>query len=504
MSSIRWPRHLNPIHVAHLIRLQKNPITALYIFNEAKTRFPTTYHHNGPVYATIISILASSNHLTHMKHVFYQMKSDSCQCKDSTFADAIRAFAKAGRLDDAIELFASIPQFNCVNWTRSFHTLLQIMLSEGDLENAYSLYLENSNRWEVKMGIQSFNLLFAALCRMNRSDLALRVFVEMTEQCCCPDRDTYRILMKGLCDDGRLDDAVHLLYSMFWRISQKGCGADVVVYRILLEALCDRGEFEEAERILGKVLRKGLKAPKRWCRVPDLGADFTSHGSLDAVKGLINDALVTGGVPSLASYSAVIVDLYSEGKIEDADRLFDEMCERGFRPSVLMYEAKIAALCRDGRAGDSAKVVEEEMMEKNCVPTVRTYNAVMGGLCKAGMSMQAVGYLERMGRQVGCVADQTTYEILVDGLCCEGRFIEAGRIMERMVDRRCWPCKATFNRLISGLCMMGRRYEAVLWLEEMVSQGKTPEVFVWNSLVAAFCCDADYVELLPLMMLEED
>ncbi|KAL6005752.1 hypothetical protein ACLOJK_006325 [Asimina triloba] len=501
MSRIRWPRYLHPTHVAHLIRLQKNPITALQIFNEAKTRFPTTYHHNRPVYSNIISLLASCNLLSHMSHLLHQLQSDFCPCHDSLFAVAITAFADAGRLDDALRLFRSIPRFNCVDWTRSFNIVLQILLSEERLDDAYNLYLENSNRWEVKMETRSYNLLVAALCRMRRSCLALRVFVEMTEQCCHPDRETYRVLMKGLCADGWLEDATHLLYSMFWRISQKGCGADIVVYRILLDALCDRQEFEEAERILGKVLRKGLKTSKRHCRVPHLAGEFACSESVDSVKGLINDALVRGGVPSFASYSALILDLYSEGKINHADRLFGEMCERGFEPSTSMYEAKISALCREGRAADAVNVVEEEMTRNNCVPKVGTYNLVIGGLCNSGMSVQAVGYLEKMSKQVGCVADQKTYEILVDGLCCEGQFVEAGRVMEKMVDRRCWPRKSVFDRVISGLCMVGRRYESVLWLEEMVSEGKPPEVCVWNALVAAFCRDEeDCFELLSRLL----
>eukprot|EP00262_Sarcandra_glabra_P005564 TRINITY_DN1726_c0_g1_i1.p1 TRINITY_DN1726_c0_g1~~TRINITY_DN1726_c0_g1_i1.p1 ORF type:complete len:509 (-),score=45.77 TRINITY_DN1726_c0_g1_i1:262-1788(-) len=506
--NIRWPRFLTPNCLSQLIKHQKNPLTALRIFTQAKSRYPT-YRHNGPVYATMIHVLGSSGRLTEMKHVIEEMKEEPCECKDHVFASAITTYAKAGLFDDAVSLFHSIPQFNCVSWTESFHTLLQLMVEQGKLKEAQCLYLENSQMWEVKTGTRSLKVIIDALCRRSRSDLGLQIFQEMNRQCCYPDRETYKILMKGLCDDGRFQDATHLLYSMFWMISQKGSGADIVVYRTLLEALCDNGKIGEAVEILGKVLKKGLKAKKSRCKSLDVSLVLECRRSMEDVKGQINNALVRGGVPSLLSYSAMVDDLYAEGKIGDADRLFDEMRERGFRPLVSTYEAKIAALCKEGRASEGAKVLEEDMVERDdCLPSVKAYNTVIRGLCSEAKSTRAVGLLEKMARQKGCIADKETYDQLVFGLCGEGRFVEAGRVLEKMLDGKCWPRAATLNTLINGLCLMDRRYEAVLWLEEMVSQGMTPQPFVWNALVAVVCSRAGGEEastgMLRLLSLDLD
>ncbi|CBI38708.3 unnamed protein product, partial [Vitis vinifera] len=446
--SVKWPRFLIPTQLSQMIRTQKNPLTALKIFNEAKSKFPN-YRHNGPVYATMINVLGSSGRIAEMREVIDQMKQDSCECKDSVFSSVMKTYARAGMVDEAVSLFKTLPQFNCVNWTGSFNTLLRILVKESKLETACRLFLEHSCGWEVKSRIGSLNLLMDALCQINRSDLALHVFQEMRYQCCSPDKESYRILMRGLCEDGRLNEATHLLYSMFWRISQKGGGEDIAAYRTLLDALCDNGHVEEALEILGKVLKKGLKAPKR-CR-GHLDLSYCCNGEdIERTKGLINEALIRGGVPSMASYSAMAIDLYSERKIGEANQVLDEMRDRGFKPSLSIYEAKIAALCR-------------------------------------WKSAFAVGYLEKMARQVGCVADKETYSILVDGLCCDGRFVEASGILERMLIRSSSPGVETYNTLIRGLCLMGRQYDAVIWLEEMVVQGKLPAVSVWDSLVASVC-----------------
>ncbi|XP_039010213.1 pentatricopeptide repeat-containing protein At1g05600-like [Hibiscus syriacus] len=493
---IRWPRILTPTHLSQIISTPKNPLTALQIFNQAHQKYPN-YRHNGPVYATMINILGNSGRILEMKQVIDQMKDDSCECKDSVFVGAIRTFASAGMVNEALNLFNCIPQFNCVNFTESFNTILGIVLKESNFKAAYQLFSDNCWRLEVKSRVKSLNLLMEGLCRFKKSDLALNSFQEMDFQGCYPDRESYRILMKGLCDDGRLDEAIHLLYSMFWRISQKGSGEDIVIYRILLDALCDDGKVEEALEILGKVLRKGLKAPKSRRQRLDLSQCRDREDS-EATKRLINEALIRGGVPSMDSYSAMAIDLYNEGRVDEGNKVLNEMHKRGFFPSLPMYEAKAEALSKKGRVSEVIKVIEEDIKEGTCVPSVGLYNTILKCLCNAGDSELAIGYLKKTSKQVGCVATKETYSILVNGLFKEGKYVEASRVLEEMLIKSHRPGAETYNGLIKGLCLIGRQYEAVMWLEEMVSQGMLPDLSIWNSLVASVCCKMSDIEMFSM------
>ncbi|KAL8493145.1 hypothetical protein ACS0TY_024383 [Phlomoides rotata] len=481
----RWPRLLTPTHLSQLIRSQKNPLKALDIFNEAKSRYPS-YHHNGPVYATMIRILGSSGRVAEMKEIVDQMKEDSCECQDSLFASVIRTYANGGMFDEALSLFNSLPEFNCVNYTESFNTLLEIMVKESKLESCYHFFVDNCQGWEIKSRTRALKLLMNTLCQMHRSDLALHVFQELNYQWCYPDRDTYKTLMKGLCDDGRLNEATHLLYSMFWRISQKGCGADVSVYRTLLESLCDNEQIDEAVELLKKVLQKGLKAPKKYFMQLDF-SQFKDELDIDYVKALINEALIKGGIPSSDGYKAMTIDLYSEGKISEGNKVVEEMHKRGFRPSLPVYEAKVSALFAAGKVEEAVHVVEKEMIENNCVPTVRLHNVVINGLCNVKEFDWALRYFEKMFRQIGCLPDKETYVYIVDGLCFDGRYVEASRMVEKMLINSYWPGDEIYTKLIRGLCLTGKTYRAVMLLEEMISQAKIPEISVWCSLVTCVC-----------------
>ncbi|GAB2271876.1 Exocyst complex component S3A [Dionaea muscipula] len=458
--------------------------------DEPKSKYPE-YKHNGAVYATMINILGSSGHISQMEQVINQLKHDSCECKDTLFVSVIKTHSNSGLLEDAVALFKTLPQFNCVNWTESFNTLLQIMVKDSKLEDFHGLFVEYLSGWEVKSRIRAFNLLMDALCGIRRSDLALQVFQEMDLQCCYPDRETYRVLMRGLCGDGRINEATHLLYSMFWRISQKGYGGDVAIYRLLLDCLCDNGLVDEAVGILEKILRKGLRAPKSRRNLNYL--DQIRHCE-DAghAKVLINEALIRAGIPSLASYSAMARDLYSEGKVEDANRVLDEMRVRGFRALPAIYEAKVAALCRENKVDEASSVIVDEMVRWDCVPTAKMYDTVVKGFCDVGKSDLAVGLVEKMAaKRCGCSPPtKVTYSAVVDGLCREGRFLEASKMLERMSSSSSyWPRPDTYNALICGLCSMSRHYQAVMWLEEMVSQGKPPKTCTWHVLVASVCAN---------------
>ncbi|XWS67595.1 hypothetical protein CRYUN_Cryun04dG0019300 [Craigia yunnanensis] len=270
------------------------------------------------------------------------------------------------------------------------------------------------------------------------------------------------------------------------RISQKGSGEDIVVYRILLDSLYDNGKVEEGLEFLGKVLRKGLKAPKSRRERLDLSKCINAEDS-EATKRLINEVLLRGGVPNMGSYSVMAIDLYKEGRVDKAEKVLHEIRKKGFWPSLLMYEAKAQALCKKGRVSEVVKVIEEDIKEGTCVPDVRLNNIVLKCLCDAGDSELAVGHLKKMAKQVGSIADKETYSILVNGLCKDGKFVEASRLLEEMLIKSHWPGAETYTIVIRGFCSIGRQYEAVM-LEEMVRQGMLPDLSIWNSLVASVCC----------------
>ncbi|KAK8950176.1 hypothetical protein KSP40_PGU018006 [Platanthera guangdongensis] len=183
--------------------------------------------------------------------LLHQMSLDSAPVRDPLFSRAIIALERADHHADALFVYRRlIPLSNCPSSPLSLLSLLDALVSRGLLLSAIHLLLSPGSDPSCLV-MPGLNLLINVACRLRRPDLGIQAFAAIRELCCYHDRDTYRILMKGHYDTGRLDDAVHLLYSMLWRISRKGCNANVVVYRTLLEALCAATTWREKAPRMG-------------------------------------------------------------------------------------------------------------------------------------------------------------------------------------------------------------------------------------------------------------
>ena len=66
----------------------------------------------------------------------------------------------------------------------------------------------------------------------------------MRSKGCEPDPVTYNILVKGMCDDGRLDDVIELLD----RMPSFGCQPNAFTHNIILQSMCSKWMLRRCSR----------------------------------------------------------------------------------------------------------------------------------------------------------------------------------------------------------------------------------------------------------------
>ncbi|XP_010524658.1 PREDICTED: pentatricopeptide repeat-containing protein At3g07290, mitochondrial isoform X2 [Tarenaya hassleriana] len=287
--------------------------------------------------------------------------------------------------------------------------------------------------------------LLLAFCRVLNLGDALRVFDVMSRDASCgPNSVTYSILIHGLCEKDRLEEAFRLKDQM----REKGCQPSTRTYTVLIKALCDKGLIEKALNLLDEMVAGGCK-------------------------------------PNAHTYTDLIDGLCKLGKIEEANGLYSKMVKEGIFPSVVTYNALINGYCKDGRIIPAIELLG--MMEKrNCKPNLRTYNGLLEGLCRVGKSYKAMLLLKRMVDN-GLSPDIVSFNILIDGLCREGHIPLAHKLFTSMDTFKLEADCLTFTSIIDAFCKGGKPEVASAFLGLMLKKGIHPDEVTFTTLIDGFC-----------------
>ncbi|CAH2054662.1 unnamed protein product [Thlaspi arvense] len=287
--------------------------------------------------------------------------------------------------------------------------------------------------------------LLLGFCRgLNLRD-ALRVFDVMSrEETCAPNSVSYSILIHGLCEVGRLEEAFGLKDQM----PEKGCQPSTRTYTVLIKALCDKGSIEKAFNLLDEMIARGCK-------------------------------------PNVHTYTVLIDGLCREGKIEEANGICRRMVKDGIFPSVVTYNALINGYCKDGRIVPAFELLA--VMEKRaCKPNVRTFNELMEGLCRVGKPFKAVHLLKRMVDN-GLSPTVVSYNVLIDGICREGHMNVAYKLLSSMDSFDLEPDCLTFTAIINAFCKQGKADVASSFLGLMLRKGIKLDEVTCTALIDGFC-----------------
>ncbi|BAT99438.1 hypothetical protein LR48_Vigan284s000100 [Vigna angularis] len=363
----------------------------------------------------------------------------------------------------------------------------------------------------LKCGFSPDSFTYASLilgyCRNNAVERAYRVFRIMPQG---RNAVPYTNLIHGLCEAGRLDDALTLWSQM----REDGCFPTVRTYTVLIGALCESGKEVEALSLFGEMVERGCEPNVYTYTV--LIDYFCKQSRMEEAVGMLNQMVEKGMAPSIVSYNALIGGYCKRGMMEEAMGVLGLMESKKVCPNVQTYNELICGFC-EGKSMDRAMALLNKMLENKLSPNVITYNTLIHGLCKTGVVDSAsrlfhlmikdgfspdewtfsafIGSLCRMGRVEE--ANQTLeslkeknvkvnvhlYTALLEGYCKNGKVEDALLLFKRMLAEDCLPNAVMFNVLIDGLRKEGKRQDAMLLVEDMRKFGVKPTLHTYTILI---------------------
>ncbi|KAJ9171112.1 hypothetical protein P3X46_019160 [Hevea brasiliensis] len=406
-------------------------------------------------YNELLMMLSRFLMINEMKRVYAELLSDMLVPNIYSLNTMVNAYCRMGNVVEA-DLYVS--------------KILQAGL-RPDTFTYTSLILRHCRN---KSNEVSYTNLIHGLCEAGRVDEAISLFKKMKEGDCYPTVRTYTVIIDALFENYRKLEAINLFHEM----RNRGCEPNVHTYTVMIDAMYKERKFDESRRMLSEMMEKGL-------------------------------------VPSVTTYNALIDGYCKEGMMESAQEILDLMNSNNCSPTERTYNELICGFCKRKNVHKAMSFLSK-MVEHRLKPYLVTYNSLIHGQCKVGHLDIAYRLLEMMKenglapdqwiysrieearvlfhslKDKGIKANEVIYTALIDGYCKAGMIDDADSLLEIMLTEGCLPNSSTYNALIDGLCKERKVKKALLMLENMVQKGVRATVSTYTSFIVAKLKEGDF------------
>ncbi|KAL5989976.1 hypothetical protein ACLOJK_010871 [Asimina triloba] len=292
---------LAPNEVLKIFRRLKDPEVVITAFRKVSKRMD--YRPNEALYSLVIEKLVNARKFDAIEDLLERMKSERCRVSEEFFYRLIKIYSNiAGNPEQAIKTLFQMPNFHCWPTVKTFNFVLNMLVDSKQFDVVHEIYLAASHLG-ITVDTCCFNILIKGLCQCGKLDAAFALLSELPKQGCKPNTKTYSTLMHCLCKHDRVSEAFELLESM----ERKGCYPDTITFNILISGLCKQRKVDYAMELLDKMRLKGCK-------------------------------------PNSGSYQALLYGLLNCGDFVKAKDFFSQMLSEGMLPSFLSYKVLIEGL----------------------------------------------------------------------------------------------------------------------------------------------------------------
>ncbi|PQQ04227.1 pentatricopeptide repeat-containing protein [Prunus yedoensis var. nudiflora] len=341
---------------------------------------------------------------------------------------------------------------NCRPTIFTVNSVLTALLRQSKYSDLLSLH-RFITQAGVAPNIITHNLIFQTYLDCRKPDTAMENYKQLINDAPFnPSPTTYRILIKGLVDNNKLDRAMELKEE----IDVKGFAPDPVVYHYLMVGCVKNSDsdgvfklYEELKEKLGGVVEDGIV-------YGNLMKGYFMRGMEKEAMECYEEALGESSKVKMSAvaYNSVLDALSKNGKFDEALRLFDRMVTEHNPPRRLAVNLGSFNVMADG-----------------CSPDTLSFNNLIEQLCKNGMLSEAEELYGEMSDK-GVNPDEFTYVLLMDTCFEKNRADDAAEYFRKMVDAKLRPNLAVYNRLVDGLIKVGKVDEAKSFFDLMVKKLK--------------------------------
>ncbi|KAG6411890.1 hypothetical protein SASPL_124543 [Salvia splendens] len=474
--------HLSPKSVSRIIASQSGDVPLCLTFFKWVCK-KSTYCYDLDSRIQLLHMLASDNlwEVTHKVLIF--LIKECCTSKE-----------------DILKVTYGIEEMGKIGFRVNYpcYSVLLMYLAKLDLGliafSVFNRMLEDG----FVLGEIDYRMLVNALCK-NGFVQAAEMFVSTVLKLgFALDVHLCTSLVLGNCRAREVDEALEVFDVMS---GEGGCGVNSVTYTILVHGLCEVGRLEEACGLREEMSEKGYRSSA--CTYTVLIKAMCDQGLMDRAFGLMDEMAGEGCKPNVYTYTVLVDMLCREGRIEEANGMFRKMLRDGLSPNIVTYNVLINCYCKEGLVVSAFELLGL-MERRHCKPNIRTYNELMEGLCNIGKSHKAVALL-RKAIDNGLFPNEVTFNILISGFCKAGQLSMALKVLCAMSSSGVEPDQFSYTAFVDSLCKMGRPEQACVFIGLVVKKGLPVDEVALTALIQGYCkTGRDRYALMLLERMVED
>jgi pentatricopeptide repeat protein len=327
--------------ISVLEKMESSPKRAFFFFNWLEQK-SLTFEITGPVYSTVIMVLAKEGYTKEFSRMLKKMKDVGIKLETDTYVRLMRRLIGNKMISSAVKLFQFSPS------DRDLLILLKKIASCKDFDvklisKVVSSYLKDENSIENP---SVFDGILKSLISVGRLEECGKVLKAMERGGFKPDSAIHTKVVFGLCDSSKLDEAVCYLIE----VKESGYNLDTqLLLDKIVTGFCIRKQTMRAYKVLMKMVKDKSAKPMHGT-YKYLIEKLVRQGSLKeafVVLPLMKNDGFPPFIDPLVDYIA------KKGSVDDAIGLLKAMTVQDF-PSRRVYLRLFEALFQEGR-GDVAQ-----------------------------------------------------------------------------------------------------------------------------------------------------
>lgn len=190
-----------------------------------------------------------------------------------------------------------------------------------------------------------------------------------------PENCVHGCMLKIFCIFGRIEDALELIRDL----KNKDLDLEPENYKNLVRRLCKAGRITYALEIVDIMKRRDMDDG----RVHGIVINgYLGRNDADRALEVFQCMKESGCVPTISTYTELMLHLFRLDRYEEACMLYDEMLGKGIKPDVVAITAMVAGHVSQNHISDAWKMFKS-MECQGIKPTWKSYATFIKELCKA-------------------------------------------------------------------------------------------------------------------------